>query len=137
MDSVTSRASHAAPAVGAARPQGLPYRSATTATARIGTSALSRNDRSGSPPARTTVAPVAVARMPTRATSDGARPIVLREDRIRIEARDDSTATPSPSQAEMPTRHRGPFLIEELSEEWAVNVERHDGNVVCCEVRAT
>lgn len=63
--------------------------------------------------------------------------ITRSEDRIRIEARDDSTATPVSPPADATTRHRGLFLVEDLSEEWGVDLEGHDGKVVWCEVRTS
>jgi anti-sigma regulatory factor (Ser/Thr protein kinase) len=55
------------------------------------------------------------------------------QGRVRIEARDDSTATPTPPTVETPTRHRGLLLIEDLSEGWGVDAT-HDGKVVWCEL---
>ena len=57
------------------------------------------------------------------------------DDRIRIEARDDSTARPAPHRVDPPTRHRGLLLMEDLCEDWGVDVQDHSGKVVWCEVR--
>lgn len=62
--------------------------------------------------------------------------VAHREGRIRIEARDDSTVRPAPPQVDAPTRHRGLLLVEDLSENWGVDVQDHSGKVVWCEVGA-
>ncbi len=61
--------------------------------------------------------------------------VAHRDDRIRIEARDDSTARPTLPQVDPPTRHRGLLLVEDLCENWGVDVQDHSGKVVWCEVR--
>lgn len=63
--------------------------------------------------------------------------VALGEGRVRIQARDGSPATPASPPAESETRHRGLFLVEDLSEDWGVEVEGHTGKVVWCEVAAT
>ena len=55
--------------------------------------------------------------------------------RVRIEARDESPAIPTPPRVETPTRHRGLLLIEDLSEGWGVDAA-HDGKVVWCELKS-
>ena len=55
-------------------------------------------------------------------------------DRIRIEARDDSTAKPVTSDNDASTRHRGLLLVEDLSEAWGVDVQDRTGKVVWCEM---
>ncbi len=62
--------------------------------------------------------------------------VARRGDRIRIEARDDSTTGPVPHHAEASTRHRGLLLVEDISEAWGVDVQDHSGKVVWCEVDA-
>jgi anti-sigma regulatory factor (Ser/Thr protein kinase) len=52
---------------------------------------------------------------------------------VRIEARDDSPSAPTPPQVDTPTRHRGLFLIEDLSEGWGVETAAN-GKVVWCEL---
>ncbi len=54
--------------------------------------------------------------------------------RVRIEARDDSAATPTPPDVDTPTRHRGLHLIEDLSESWGVEAQDAGGKVVWCEL---
>ncbi len=56
------------------------------------------------------------------------------QDRIRIEARDDSRSMPCPPPVEAQTRHRGLLMMEDLSEGWGVEVHEHNGKVVWCEV---
>ncbi len=63
--------------------------------------------------------------------------VVRHQDHIRIEARDDSTATPTPTPADTPTRHRGLLLIEDLCDKWGVDVQDDAGKVVWAEVRAS
>lgn len=53
--------------------------------------------------------------------------------RVRIEARDDSTAIPTPPQVDTPTRHRGVLLLEDLSASWGVDAQE-SGKVVWCEL---
>lgn len=53
--------------------------------------------------------------------------------RVRIEARDDSPAPPTPPSVDTQTRHRGLLLIEDLSQDWGVDAS-HDGKVVWCEL---
>ncbi len=76
----------------------------------------------------------------TNAVRHGDGPIELsvarRDGYIRIEARDGSTAIPTPPPVETPTRHRGVLLIEDVCEHWGVDVEDSSGKVVWCEVRA-
>ena len=57
--------------------------------------------------------------------------------RIRIEARDDSSATPIAPRVDTETRHRGLQLIEDLSDGWGVDVRGDDGKVVWCELAST
>jgi anti-sigma regulatory factor (Ser/Thr protein kinase) len=54
--------------------------------------------------------------------------------RVRIEARDDSAAMPTPPTVDTPTRHRGLLLIEDLSEGWGVDAQDDSGKVVWCEL---
>jgi anti-sigma regulatory factor (Ser/Thr protein kinase) len=60
--------------------------------------------------------------------------IVGEHGRVRIEARDDSTAIPMATQVDTETRHRGLQLIEDLSEGWGVDVRGDDGKTVWCEL---
>lgn len=53
--------------------------------------------------------------------------------RVRIEARDGSSAAPTSPQVDTPTRHRGVHLIEDLSDGWGVEPQGA-GKVVWCEV---
>ncbi len=57
--------------------------------------------------------------------------------RVRIEARDDSSAIPIAPRADTETRHRGLQLIEDLSEGWGVDVRGDDGKIVWCELAST
>jgi anti-sigma regulatory factor (Ser/Thr protein kinase) len=57
--------------------------------------------------------------------------------RIRIEARDDSSAMPIAARVTTETRHRGLQLIEDLSEGWGVEVRGDNGKVVWCELAST
>jgi two-component sensor histidine kinase len=57
--------------------------------------------------------------------------------RVRIEARDDSTAMPITPQVDTGTRHRGLQLIEDLSEGWGVDVGGEAGKIVWCELAST
>jgi anti-sigma regulatory factor (Ser/Thr protein kinase) len=54
--------------------------------------------------------------------------------RVRIEARDDSPATPTSPSVDTPTRHRGLHLIEDLSQGWGVEARDDTGKVVWCEL---
>jgi two-component sensor histidine kinase len=54
--------------------------------------------------------------------------------RVRIEARDDSNAIPTALRVDTETRHRGLQLIEDLSEDWGVDVRAGDGKIVWCEL---
>ena len=56
------------------------------------------------------------------------------QGRVRIEARDDSTAMPTAPRVDTATRHRGLQLIEDLSEGWGVDVRGDDGKTVWCEL---
>ena len=51
-----------------------------------------------------------------------------RGGRIRVQVADDSDEAPTPPSAEAPTRHRGLLLVEDLSEDWGVEI--HDGGKV-------
>ncbi len=53
---------------------------------------------------------------------------------IRIEARDDSTTRPATPRVQGETRHRGLLLVEDLSENWGVELRDREGKVVWCEV---
>jgi two-component sensor histidine kinase len=57
--------------------------------------------------------------------------------RVRIEARDDSSAIPIAPRVDTQTRHRGLQLIEDLSEGWGVDVRGDDGKTVWCELAST
>ena len=57
--------------------------------------------------------------------------------RVRIEARDDSSAIPTAPRGETETRHRGLQLIEDLSEGWGVDVRGDEGKIVWCELAST
>jgi two-component sensor histidine kinase len=57
--------------------------------------------------------------------------------RVRIEARDDSSAIPIAPRVDTETRHRGLQLIEDLSEGWGVDVRGDDGKIVWCELAST
>lgn len=59
------------------------------------------------------------------------------QGRVRIEARDDSTALPIAPAVETGTRHRGLHLIEDLSQGWGVEPRGDDGKVVWCELAST
>ena len=54
--------------------------------------------------------------------------------RVRIEARDESSAIPMAPRVD---RHRGLQLIEDLSEGWGVEVRGDDGKLVWCELAST
>lgn len=60
--------------------------------------------------------------------------VACRDDRIRIEARDASPEVPRPPCVDAPTRHRGLLLVEDLSDEWGVDVQDGDGKVVWFEL---
>lgn len=60
--------------------------------------------------------------------------VALGDNHLRIQARDNSTATPALPTPDTETRHRGLLLVEDLSERWGVEVEDHTGKVVWCEV---
>lgn len=57
--------------------------------------------------------------------------------RVRIEARDGSSAMPMASRVNTETRHRGLQLIEDLSEGWGVDLLGDDGKIVWCELAST
>jgi anti-sigma regulatory factor (Ser/Thr protein kinase) len=57
--------------------------------------------------------------------------------RVRIEARDDSSAIPIGPRVDTETRHRGLQLIEDLSAGWGVDVRGDDGKIVWCELAST
>ena len=59
------------------------------------------------------------------------------QGRVRIEARDDSSALPTAPGVDTETRHRGLQLIEDLSEGWGVDVSEGDGKIVWCELAST
>jgi len=59
------------------------------------------------------------------------------DGRVRIEARDDSSAIPIAHQVDTETRHRGLQLIEDLSDGWGVDVRGDDGKIVWCELAST
>ncbi len=59
------------------------------------------------------------------------------DGRVRIEARDDSSAMPTAPRVETETRHRGLQLIEDLSEGWGVDVRGDDGKIIWCELAST
>jgi len=63
--------------------------------------------------------------------------IVGEQCHVRIEARDDSSAIPTAPRVDTETRHRGLQLIEDLSEDWGVDVHGDDGKVVWCELAST
>lgn len=63
--------------------------------------------------------------------------VARREDRIRIEARDYSTELPRMPESDASTRHRGLLLVDDLSEDWGVEVHDQDGKVVWFEVLAS
>ncbi len=81
-----------------------------------------------------------VTELVTNAVRHARSPVELtvanRDGRIRIEARDNSTARPAPPRVDAHTRHRGLLLVQDLSENWGVDVQGHSGKVVWCEVRA-
>jgi anti-sigma regulatory factor (Ser/Thr protein kinase) len=54
--------------------------------------------------------------------------------RVRIEARDDSPATPTAPSVDTATRHRGVHLIEDLSQGWGVDAQADGGKIVWCEL---
>lgn len=60
--------------------------------------------------------------------------VARQENRIRLEARDDSTSPPSPHPPDTDTRHRGLLILEDLSQDWGVEVKDPNGKVVWCEV---
>ena len=60
--------------------------------------------------------------------------IASEHGRVRIEARDDSSAIPIATRVDTETRHRGLQLIEDLSEGWGVDVRGDDGKIVWCEL---
>ncbi len=76
----------------------------------------------------------------TNAARHAHSPVELSVERgerlIRIEARDDSTATPKLPSVDAPTRHRGVLLIQDLCEQWGVDVQQDTGKTVWCELRA-
>jgi len=57
--------------------------------------------------------------------------------RVRIEARDESSAMPTAPRVNTETRHRGMQLIEDLSEGWGVDLLGDDGKIVWCELAST
>ena len=59
------------------------------------------------------------------------------QGRVRIEARDDSSAIPIAPRVDTQTRHRGILLIEDLSEGWGVDLRGEDGKIVWCELAST
>jgi anti-sigma regulatory factor (Ser/Thr protein kinase) len=59
------------------------------------------------------------------------------QGRVRIEARDDSSAMPTASRVDSETRHRGLQLIEDLSVGWGVDALGDRGKVVWCELAST
>ena len=59
------------------------------------------------------------------------------QGRVRIEARDDSSAIPIAPRVDTGTRHRGLQLIEDLSEGWGVDVRGDEGKIVWCELAST
>ncbi len=59
------------------------------------------------------------------------------DGRVRIEARDDSSAIPTAPRVNSETRHRGVQLIEDLSVGWGVDVRGDRGKVVWCELAST
>ena len=63
--------------------------------------------------------------------------IASEHGRVRIEARDDSSAIPIATRVDTETRHRGLQLIEDLSEGWGVDVRGDDGKIVWCELAST
>ena len=63
--------------------------------------------------------------------------IAGQQDRVRIEAHDDSSAFPTAPRIDTETRHRGLQLIEDLSEGWGVELRGDDGKVVWCELAST
>lgn len=62
--------------------------------------------------------------------------LVRIEDRIRVEARDQSTHLPVVPDADSPTRHRGLLLIEDLAQEWGAEARGREGKVVWFELLA-
>ncbi len=63
--------------------------------------------------------------------------VVGGQGRVRIEARDDSSAIPMAPRVDTETRHRGLQLIEDLSEGWGVDLRGGDGKIVWCELAST
>ncbi len=59
------------------------------------------------------------------------------DGRVRIEARDDSSAFSLAARVDTETRHRGLQLIEDLSEGWGVDVRGDDGKTVWCVLAST
>ena len=49
--------------------------------------------------------------------------VTSRGDRIRVGARDYSTTRPVPPPVDTPTRHRGLLLVEDLADDWGVDIE--------------
>ena len=56
------------------------------------------------------------------------------DGRVRIEARDNSSAMPIAPRGDTETRHRGLQLVEDLSQGWGVDVRSDDGKIVWCEL---
>lgn len=54
--------------------------------------------------------------------------------RVRIEAHDQSAATPTAPAVDTGTRHRGVHLIQDLSVNWGVEADDQSGKVVWCEL---
>jgi anti-sigma regulatory factor (Ser/Thr protein kinase) len=59
------------------------------------------------------------------------------DGRVRIEARDDSSAIPPAPRVDSETRHRGLQLIEDLSVGWGVDALGDRGKIVWCELAST
>ncbi len=62
--------------------------------------------------------------------------VTPRGKRIRVDARDYSTERPVPPAADTPTRHRGLLLVEDLADDWGVDIDDDNGKVVWFEVVA-
>jgi anti-sigma regulatory factor (Ser/Thr protein kinase) len=86
-------------------------------------------------------AQVVVTELVTNAARHAHSPVDLTvasvHGRVRIEARDESSAIPIAHRADPDTRHRGLQLIEDLTEGWGVDVCGDEGKTVWCELPST
>ncbi len=74
-----------------------------------------------------------IAELLTRAVGRGGSAdqltVAWRDDRLRIGARDASSEKATPPRVDTPSRCRDLLLVEDLSEQWGVEVQ--DGDATC------